>query len=93
MESQVCQEKLDETNWGLSITEEMLCAGEEGTVKIGCQGDSGGPLVCRHPLTDRFVLHGVVSWGSPTCNSKETYTVFARVQALRGWIDRKMREN
>ncbi len=75
------------------MTDKMVCAGVPGTIKSGCHGDSGGPFVCRDASTDKFYLHGAVSWGSPRCNSADAYTVFARVQALRGWIDTVMREN
>ncbi len=80
-------------NRGLYITDKMVCAGEPGTIKSGCHGDSGGPLVCLNPATNKFVLHGVASWASPRCRAADLYTVFARVQSLRGWIDKTMNEN
>ncbi len=93
LDSQVCQKRLQETNAGLSMTDKMVCAGVPGTIISGCHGDSGGPFVCRDDATDKFVLHGAVSWGSPRCDALHRYSVFARVQALRGWIDKIMREN
>ena len=68
----------------------MLCAGVKGTRASGCHGDSGGPFVCKDPWTKRFVLQGAVSWGSPTCNAYDRYTVFARVAKFREWIDYEM---
>jgi secreted trypsin-like serine protease len=70
----------------LSITEQMLCAGVDETILSGCHGDSGGPYVCRDS-SNRFVLQGAVSWGSPRCSASERYTVFARVAKFRNWID------
>ncbi len=93
MESRVCQSMLDKLGWGLHMTPQMLCAGDPGTNKDACHGDSGGPLVCLDSSTNKFVLHGVVSWGSARCNPTDVYGVFARVQSLRGWIEKIMREN
>ena len=74
----------------LTITDEMLCAGVVGTVRSGCHGDSGGPLSCQNNQ-GRYVLQGVVSWGSPKCDTRERYSVFARVAKFRKWIDLVMR--
>ena len=75
----------------LAITDVMLCAGVKDTILSGCHGDSGGPYVCGDS-TNRFVLHGAVSWGSPRCAASERYTVFARVAKFRQWIDNEMRK-
>ena len=94
LDSKVCQKKVDEFyNSTYTITDIMICAGEPGTLKHGCHGDSGGPLVCLDSSTNKFVLHGVVNWGSWRCNAADVYEVFARVQSSRRWIDRIMREN
>ena len=72
----------------------MVCAGQiVGYLKGGCHGDSGGPFVCKDRYSGRFYLQGAVSWGSPSCifeQEKNVYTVFARVNALRKWIDDNM---
>ena len=73
----------------LSITDQMICAGKEGTVLSGCHGDSGGPYVCRNSA-GRYVLQGAVSWGSSRCSASELYTVFARVAQFRNWIDQNI---
>ncbi|CAH2268858.1 trypsin 5G1-like [Pararge aegeria] len=70
-----------ESHHGL-ITDQMICAGLP--TKGGCMGDSGGPLV----YGDKLI--GVVSFGSMFCNVP---SVFARISALRDFIDRVMGEN
>ena len=50
-------------------------------------GDSGGPFVCRDKSSNRWVLHGAVSWGSRTCSAGQNeFTVFARVAEFVDWI-------
>ena len=67
----------------------MVCGGDGGRSNTsGCHGDSGRPFVCR--VEGKWELHGVVSHGSPRCNSNETYTVFARVHHYRSWIQTSM---
>ena len=56
------------------------------------KGDSGGPLVCREG--GRWVLYGVVSWGSLRgCAAERGPTVYARASAYLGWIDKTISEN
>ena len=73
----------------LKITDNMLCAGVNGTILSGCHGDSGGPFVCQ-TFAGNWVLQGAVSWGSPRCSAAERYSVFARVAKFRNWIDQNM---
>ena len=54
------------------------------------QGDSGGPLVCQK--AGAWTLVGVVSFGREGCNTM-TPVVFARVTALRAWIDQTIATN
>ncbi|XP_073238534.1 chymotrypsinogen B-like isoform X2 [Porites lutea] len=70
----------------LRITDQMICAGKEGTNLSGCHGDSGGPYVCQS-ANGKWFLQGAVSWGSPRCSAQERYTVFARVAQFRNWIN------
>jgi len=86
---QTCS-RLNTATSRIPITEQMVCAGYGGSSRLsGCHGDSGGPFVCN--IGGRWVLHGAVSWGSGTCDSKKSYTVFARVSEFRNWIDGIMR--
>ena len=72
---------------GVSVTDTMLCAGNQNSRKSGCHGDSGGPFVCQDK-SGTWYLHGIVSWGSPSCNSKYAYSVFSKVAHFRHWMDR-----
>lgn len=67
------------------VTATMVCAGYLTGESGGCHGDSGGPLVMpSSSFSNGWELVGVVSWGvGYYCSS---YTVFARVSALSGWI-------
>ena len=67
--------------WGSSITATDLMAGYRNGNGDACDGDSGGPLVV--PVSGEFRLAGIVSWGSPACN---TYGAYTRVSDFDTWI-------
>lgn len=69
--------------WG-TIPATDLMAGFLNGNKDACNGDSGGPLVV--PVLDEFKLAGIVSWGSPNCN---TYGAYTRVSDFLAWIQTK----
>lgn len=69
---------------GVPITDAMICGGDDNSKTSGCHGDSGGPYVCR--INGKWELHGVVSHGSGDCDAKKSYTVFARVNHFKDWI-------
>ncbi|XP_068745607.1 MAM and LDL-receptor class A domain-containing protein 1-like isoform X1 [Montipora capricornis] len=81
-----CRRKIQATGGIVTLTPQMLCAGVKNTILSGCHGDSGGPYVCLNADQKTYTLHGAVSWGSPTCNSSQLYTVFARVTQFLPWI-------
>ncbi|KAJ7994519.1 hypothetical protein DPEC_G00250320 [Dallia pectoralis] len=74
--------------WGSKITDLMICAGADGA--SSCMGDSGGPLVCQK--AGAWTLVGIVSWGSGTC-TPTIPGVYARVTALRSFIDQTIAAN
>ncbi|XP_031575197.1 chymotrypsinogen A-like isoform X2 [Actinia tenebrosa] len=82
----VSHRKCDRKNGQLSAIDDwtMLCAGFKNKKKSGCQGDSGGPLVCKEG--NRWVLRGIISWGSMKCDGREAYSVFTRVSHFMHWM-------
>jgi secreted trypsin-like serine protease len=68
------------TVWG-TIPATDLMAGYLNGNKDACNGDSGGPLVV--PVLGEYKLAGIVSWGSPVCN---TYGAYTSVSVLESWI-------
>ncbi len=69
------------TVWGSSITPTDMMAGYLDGNKDACSGDSGGPLAV--PVYGEYKLAGIVSWGSPSCN---TYGAYTRVSLFEDWI-------
>lgn len=72
-----------------TITDAMFCAANikpKLTNHSACHGDSGGPLVCMDDKDKSWVVEGVVSWGSATCETSDAYTVFAKVSKFVQWI-------
>lgn len=67
----------------------MICAGYSEGGKDSCNGDSGGPLKCKYKKNGRrtLLLIGVVSFGSIPCAEAGKPGVYARVTAVRKWIE------
>lgn len=85
----VCQAAYDDEKY--TVTPLMLCAGETLGGKDSCHGDSGGGFVFVDPLTRKWVLGGVVSWGSSMgCGLQKKYGVYVRVAEFVPWIQEKM---
>ncbi|XP_042556802.1 chymotrypsinogen B-like [Dipodomys spectabilis] len=74
--------------WGADITDDMICAGGNGTSP--CIGDSGGPLVCKKGGV--WTQVGIVSWGSDFCCT-DTPAVFTRITAVLDWVKQTLKEN
>ena len=76
---------------GYQVTPLMLCAGESVGGKDSCQGDSGGGFVFVDPVNKKWVLGGVVSWGSSFgCGLRNKYGVYVRVTKFLPWIKKNM---
>jgi secreted trypsin-like serine protease len=76
------------TNYQNALTENMLCAGEEG--KDSCQGDSGGGLLVYDAVGgDRgaasYRVAGVVSFGIG-CALAQYPGVYTKVENYRDWV-------
>ena len=66
-----------------SLSDSMLCATDYNGV---CEGDSGGPLLVQNrEFGNRYVLAGIVSWGTG-CGKKRTLGVYTRVLSHVDWI-------
>ncbi|KAK9524285.1 hypothetical protein VZT92_018135 [Zoarces viviparus] len=76
--TQQCQEES-----GVSITDNMFCAGYIEGREDSCKGDSGGPLVTEYKKT-AFLL-GIVSWGKG-CARPGNYGIYTRVSNYLDWI-------
>ncbi|KAL8188198.1 UNVERIFIED_CONTAM: hypothetical protein K2H54_062825 [Gekko kuhli] len=72
------------------FTNAMFCAGYLSGGIDSCQGDSGGPLTCWDPLSERYLLYGITSWGDG-CGERGKPGVYTRVAAFADWIDQQMR--
>lgn len=68
------------TVWN-SIPSTDIMAGFLNGNKDACSGDSGGPMVVT--IYGEYKLAGIVSWGSPNCN---TYGAYTRVSDFETWI-------
>jgi trypsin len=75
----VSQDQCQTAYNGFTITDRMFCAETPG--KDACFGDSGGPAV----IAGQNTQIGIVSWGIG-CADGVHPGVYARVSALRGWI-------
>ncbi|XP_072512896.1 coagulation factor VII [Salminus brasiliensis] len=68
---------------GLTLTNNMLCAGFKEGGRDSCKGDSGGPLVTLYNNT--WFLTGIVSWGKG-CARADMYGIYTRVSIFIKWI-------
>ncbi|XP_013793100.1 limulus clotting factor C-like [Limulus polyphemus] len=84
-----CEQGYQDSGLPLTVTENMFCAGYKQGRYDACSGDSGGPLVfADDSRTDRrWVLEGIVSWGSPNgCGKSNQYGGFTKVNVFLSWI-------
>lgn len=87
-----CEETPTLENNNMIYTDNMFCAGAEGT--DSCQQDSGGPFVTpmlgegREP----FYLSGIVSWGPP-CEQRQYKGYYTKVKNYIKWIKATMKND
>lgn len=74
------------------VTENMVCVGS-GDGKDACHGDSGGPAAAYNPITDKWTLMGVISWGNRLCGTPGSYTVLARASRYVRWMSKTIAED
>nr|XP_006817823.1 PREDICTED: cationic trypsin-3-like [Saccoglossus kowalevskii] len=74
------------------VTENMLCAGYIDGHYDTCSGDSGGPLVRQDPVTLKWVLYGLTSWGYG-CADQMSPGVYTKVSNYVNWVNQKMYQN
>ncbi|XP_059499560.1 transmembrane protease serine 11C-like isoform X1 [Stegostoma tigrinum] len=86
-EVKIINDKRCKSTFGNQISDTMLCAGILAGGVDACQGDSGGPLVCQRSNNTWF-LAGIVSFGID-CARPNIPGVYARVTALRDWVQQK----
>lgn len=81
VDNDICRITLEKE--GLTITDNMLCAGAWEGGKDACYGDSGGPLLRQ--VQGRDVLAGIVSFGHE-CAVRAKPGVYVRVSKFTDWI-------
>lgn len=73
------------------VTDNMLCAGYAAGGQDTCRGDSGGGFVFYDSTSNKWLLGGVVSWGSDRgCGLANKYAVFVKIARFVQWIDQNM---
>ncbi|MBN3313548.1 TMPS9 protease, partial [Atractosteus spatula] len=74
----------EDANNPITITENMICAGELDGGKDTCWGDTGGPLICQQDSS--WVQAGVVS-SRQGCARSSLPDVYTRVSQYKDWIN------
>ncbi len=82
-----CLKRYKEPRFTPVIGDDQLCSGYEERNQDSCSGDSGGPMV-GWSKSGALLQAGVVSWGAVDCAGvSQSYGVYTRVAAYRGWIE------
>lgn len=84
MSNNKCKNTTDKygQSYGEWITEDHLCAGQEG--KDSCYGDSGSPLIKRGVTNVKDVQVGIVSWGVDCAGPLPG--VYSRLSFMYDWL-------
>ena len=69
-----------------SLNDNMICGGykDDSIFVNGCHGDGGSPLQCKE--NGRWLLYGVTSWSSPTCEGNNKFIAYTRLNKYIDWI-------
>lgn len=70
----------------LNIGPGQICAGGE-TDRDSCPGDSGSPLMNFDPVTNRWIVVGLVSMGLKECGVKGIPGVYTKIDMYLDWIE------
>ncbi|KAJ0173666.1 hypothetical protein K1T71_010815 [Dendrolimus kikuchii] len=73
-----------EKSYKTSFSNGQMCAGGEENKNV-CLGDSGGPLMLKAER-DKYVQHGIASFGMKDCPSNGYPGIFTRVAYYMDWI-------
>ncbi|KAF8774135.1 Limulus clotting factor C like protein [Argiope bruennichi] len=93
LSEQACTEALRKKRISLSIKPGMFCAGLREGIADFCSMVSGSPMVFYNVESSRYVLEGLVSWGSSSpCQKRENYYVLTRVATFMQWILDKLQK-
>uniref|UniRef100_A0A182U0Y6 Peptidase S1 domain-containing protein n=1 Tax=Anopheles melas TaxID=34690 RepID=A0A182U0Y6_9DIPT len=92
MEPSICREALRRVQrpYPFILDSSFVCSTtNHGDQERPCDGDAGAPVVVELPgTTNRYYLHGLVSWGYGCHQKQIPYTVLTKVVHFREWIDR-----
>jgi hypothetical protein len=85
IDNRVCERWHRSKGIGVTIYDEMMCAGYKNGGRDSCQGDSGGPLMLQKQ--GRWFLIGIVSAGY-SCAQPGQPGIYHRVAHTVDWITR-----
>ncbi|XP_044263562.1 complement C1r subcomponent-like protein isoform X2 [Tribolium madens] len=85
IDNRVCERWHRSKGIGVTIYDEMMCAGYKNGGRDSCQGDSGGPLMLQKQ--GRWYLIGIVSAGY-SCAQPGQPGIYHRVAHTVDWITR-----
>ena len=87
----ICRKSIEKVKneRNLSLTDNLLCAGNSEGGKDSCTGDSGGAYILKEG--DYFWAAGIVSWGI-NCGEPGQYGVYTRVANYVDWIKKTIEE-